>query len=138
MILYTCANFKTLPEYPLGVLGSGFYPLGRIGPQSPLLIIKGKKEGQRTETLYLVAVFEGLFSVSHMLNYHNKEEKTCLNDIIMRLLCKIMIKSDTLTQKKSMTMFPRGSVMNRPSDGKSSDELARCSTTTTNKTRQFV
>ena len=52
--------------------GRGFSPLGRIGPQYPLLIVKGDKKGQRSEKLYLEAVWKELVRVGQKFNYHNK------------------------------------------------------------------
>ena len=65
----------TLKLNPVGVPGRGFCPLGRIGLQYPLLIVKGDKKGQRSEKLYLEAVWKELSRVGWLLNYHNKQTK---------------------------------------------------------------
>ena len=51
-------------EHPVGVPMRGFCALGRKGPQYPLQIVKGDKKGQRSEKLYLQAVWKELLIVS--------------------------------------------------------------------------
>ena len=45
---------------PHGGPGRGIYPFIGIGPKYTLLIVKGDKMGQRTEKLYLEAVWKEL------------------------------------------------------------------------------
>ena len=52
-IIISYTVFTSIREDPVGGRGGrGFCFLGRIGPQYPLLIIKGNKRRQRSEKLY--------------------------------------------------------------------------------------
>ena len=54
-------------------MGFGLILIGRIGPRYPLLIVRCDKKRQRTETLYLEAVWKEFLRPGRTLNYHNKE-----------------------------------------------------------------